>query len=183
MQSIPKERYQKALQRNLNEIGRAILNRRAIIGLLKAETLHGIDFIRLSNWALFNDMIAHSIKVLEKRKGNASFWYIYCLKEKEINDLIKAEGINFDMIEATADSLLYIRDKTHFHIDRKAVEDPKKVWYDGDVSGNQLGAVLDDLFHILNQLHINEFDKPFDFPEYDGTDATEIAKFAEGLNS
>ena len=128
-------------------------------------------------------MIAHSIKVLEKRKGNASFWYIYCLKEKEINDLIKDEEINFDRIVATADSLLHIRDKTHFHIDRKAVEDPKKVWHDGGVSGNQLGAVLDDLFHILNQLHIKEFGKPFDFPEYDGSDATEIAKFAEGLNS
>jgi hypothetical protein len=178
-----KKCYQRALQRNLNEIGRAILNRRAIIGLLKAETFHALGFIRLSNWALFNDMIAHSIKVLEKRKGNASFYYIYSLKEKEINKFIAENGIDFDRINNTADSLLHIRDKTHFHIDRKAVEYSKKVWHDGGVSGNQLAAVLDDLFIILNYLHYNEFGEPFELPEYDGSDATEIAKFAERLNS
>lgn len=183
MQNTPKERYRRALQRNLNEVGRAILNRRAIIGLLNAETFHALDFIRLANWALFNDMIAHSIKTLENRKGNASFWYIYRCKEKVINELIKENDINFDRIKTTADSLLHIRDKTHFHIDKKAVEDPQKVWHDGRVSGNQLAAVLDDLFLILNNLHEKEFGEPFNLPEYDGSDATEIAKFAEGLNS
>ncbi len=49
MKTDPKERYRRALKRNLNEVGRAILNRKAIIGLIAAETYHAIDFIRLAN--------------------------------------------------------------------------------------------------------------------------------------
>ncbi len=73
MHTITETRYQRALKRNLHEVGRAILERKAMVGLENADTYHAVDFIRISYDALFNDMIAHAIKVFENRKGDVSF--------------------------------------------------------------------------------------------------------------
>ena len=70
MNTITETRYQRSLKRNLHEVGRAILERRAMVGLENADTCHTVDFIRISYDALFNDMMAHAIKVFEDRKRN-----------------------------------------------------------------------------------------------------------------
>jgi len=181
MNNLGESRFHRAIKRNINEVGRAILNRKALVGLESAKTYHVVDFIQSAYWALFNDMFAHAMKVLDYRKGNASFWYIYRCKEKELNQFIIKQGIDLGRIEATSKSLLHIRDKTHFHIDRDGVKNPKQVWHDAGVKGNQLAAVIDDLWVILNHLYEVEFGEKFQIPDYDGSDATEIAKFAEKL--
>ena len=181
MNTITETRYQRALKRNLHEVGRAILEQRAMVGLENADTYHTVDFIRISYDALFNDMMAHAIKVFENRKGDASFWYIKRCKEKEINDFIQKNNINSSRFQNLTDSLKQIRDKTHFHIDRDAVKNPKQVWLDAGVKGSELAKGLDDLWQILNYLYKLELGGEFAYPEYDGKDATEIAKYAEEL--
>ena len=56
----------RAITRNLHEIGLSICQRNALVGMEKAESVHGFDFFRLTYIALKNDMIAHVIKVLDK---------------------------------------------------------------------------------------------------------------------
>lgn len=180
---IPTEtRYQRALKRNLHEVGRAILERKAMIGIKKADTYHTVDFIKIAYDALYNDMIAHAIKVFEDR-GDASFWYIKRCKKKEIHNFVKENNIDISRFKVLTKSLKHIRDKTHFHIDRNAVKNTKQVWKDAGIKGRELAKGLDDLWSILNYLYKLEFDEDFVFPEYDGSDATEIAKFAENRNS
>ena len=73
--------------------------------------------------------------------------------EKEINDLIQKNNINYSRFQNLTDSLKHIRDKTHFHIDKYTVRNPKKVWLDADVKGSELAKGLDDLWQILNYLY------------------------------
>jgi len=175
-------RYRKALIRNLNEAGRAMLERRAMIGLEKANTYHSMDFIRIAYDALFNDMIAHVIKVFEDRSDVASFWYIKRCKEKEVSNFAEEHGIDLSKLATIKDSLKHIRDKTLFHIDRDAVKNPKKVWEEAKVTGKQLASAIDEVYSILDHLYQLEIGKSFPLPEYDGSDATSIAKFAENIN-
>jgi hypothetical protein len=70
MCTIINERYQSALKRNANEIGRALLELKALESLEQADTYHSMDFISLSYDALFNDYIAHAISYSWFR----SFW-------------------------------------------------------------------------------------------------------------
>jgi len=171
-----KIRYKAALNRNLNEVGRAILERRAMVGLENADTYHAMDFIRLSYDALFYDMTAHAMKIFEDHPQSASFWYIKRCKEKEIAAFLKEKNIDFSKIENILPSLKHIRDKTHFHIDRDAVKNSREIWNEAKITGRQLEEVIDCAFMILNHLWILETGQEFPLPEYDGSDATRIAK-------
>ncbi len=174
-----KSRYTKALVRNLNEAGRAILERRAMVGLEKADTYHAMDFFRIAYDALFNDMIAHAIKLFEDSPRVASYWYIKRCKEKEIAAFVKENSVDLPTVEATRDSLKHIRDKTHFHIDRDAVKNPIKIWTAAKVTGRQLAEAIDCAWAILDHLYTLETGQKFNMPEYDGSDATRIAKCAK----
>lgn len=57
---IQMDRSQRALERNLHKLGRAILERKALVGMERAKSYHAVDFFRLAYDALFNDMIATS---------------------------------------------------------------------------------------------------------------------------
>ena len=172
-------RYCKALIRNLNEAGRAILERRAMVGLEKANTYHDMDFIRLAYDALFNDMIGHAIKLFEDTSRVASFWYIKRCKGKEISDFVNKNNIDLGKIDTIRDSLKHIRNKTHFHIDRDAVKNAKHIWKQAKITGRQLADAIDCAWMVLDYLYTLETGQKFSMPEYDGSDATRIAKYAE----
>jgi hypothetical protein len=76
---------QRSVARCCDEMGRAILFLRALRGVVKGETAHGIDFIRLAMFALEDQMHAHIIKVLDGRE-QAGFWYLYKKHEKACFD-------------------------------------------------------------------------------------------------
>lgn len=180
---MAKLRYQKAIERNLFEASKSILERRILIGIEKAGKYFISPFVHIVYEALFNDMIAHAIKILEDRKGNASFWYIKRRKEKEIKEFIQNKGFDIKKVENIVAPLKHIRDKTHFHIDRDAVKDSKKVWNSARVKGKDLADVIDIVWEILKYLFKLEYSKDFDMPDYNGEDATLITKYAEGLKT
>ena len=78
-------------------------------------------------------------------------------------------------------SLKLVRDKTHFHIDKKTVFDPKVVWQQADIKGLEFERLLRSTFETLNYLHRERWGDDFWLPDYDGTDACAIAKFSESL--
>jgi hypothetical protein len=120
-------RYEAAIERNLAEVQRAVLDRRAMVAM---ESVGGISngYLKVIYYALFNDYIAHCIKVFERSSGAASFWYIYDTNQKPINEFARKNGIDIAKFESLTESLKHVRDKTHFHIDREGVLDPKAVW-------------------------------------------------------
>lgn len=179
---MTKSQYQKALERNLFEASKSILERKILIGFEKAGKYSASPFLHIVYQGLFNDMIAHAIKIFEDRGDNASFWYIRRCKEEEINTFIQSKGIDIKKLENIVKPLKHIRDKTHFHIDKNAVKDSKAVWEKAGVSGKDLANAVDKAWEILNYLFKLEYRKDFYSTEYDSRNATLIAEYAEKNN-
>src|SRR5215471_9826683 len=89
-------RYEAAVRRNLAELQRALLNRRAMVAM---EAVGGItnDVLKVIYYALFNDYT-------------------------------RKHSIDIGTFESLVEKLKHVRDKTHFHIDREAVLEPRAVW-------------------------------------------------------
>ncbi|MDA8174450.1 MAG: hypothetical protein M0018_07665 [Nitrospiraceae bacterium] len=167
-------RFERALLRNLNELGRAILERRAMVGMEAAESSHTVDFFRLAYDAMFNDMCSHAIKVFDKNPCSSTFWYLYRCEKKAVEQFAEDHKFQFSLLETLGNKLTHVRNKTHFHIDKKDVFNPEKVWREAAISGRELALGIDSAYAILAHLHQVRFGRPFNLPKYDGSDATEI---------
>ncbi|MEK6582261.1 MAG: hypothetical protein AABZ25_07730, partial [Nitrospirota bacterium] len=75
--------------------------------------------------------------------------------------------ITLSSIYDFAEKLKQVRDKTHFHIDKKGVKNPAGIWKSADISYNELKANIDAVYKILNYLHVNEFEFDFLIPKID----------------
>ena len=173
------DRLGAAIKRNLNEVGMAIFERKALVGMEKAEHYHlGWDFFRVAYHGLYNDMIAHIIKVLDRDERSTTFWYIYNSYKEEIDICLAKTEESVSKIEAMACKLKDIRDKTHFHIDKKAVTNPKVIWKQASIKGKDLASVVDIIWEVLNHVYKLRFGAEFPIPDYTGEDATKIIKAA-----
>ena len=142
-------RYEAAIERNLAEMQRALLDLELMRGIEAAGPIRGNEAIGVY-YALFNDYIAHCIKVLEDRSGAAAFWYLYRTRQNVFDGAAKDLGISLSPIQEMSEKLKHVRDKTHFHIDRDGVLDPKVVWSDADINGKQLADVALWVWALLN---------------------------------
>ena len=172
-------RYYRALKRNLYETRWAIWERSALMGLHRAKSFHEMDFFYVSSTALFNDMISHAIKILDRNKQSASFWYLYRCQSITVNALAKNNSNDFALIEQLSDKLKKVRDETHFHIDCDAVFDPHLVWSNAGITWKEFEKVLNFIWKILQYLHEESYSKKFIMPKYDGSDATALIKIAQ----
>ena len=141
-----------------------------------------IDFVQLAYWALFDDLLAHSMRVLDKHKKAASFWFLYKSDKSQIDHIAKEQKIDLERLTPMSEALKLVRDKTHFHIDRDAVIDPKSVWQKAEIKAPELKSVLDELYVILNAVHEKTFGRDFWLPEYDGSDVKEMIKISQAAD-
>ena len=171
-------RYEKALKRNLDELHQAILERRALIGLIHtdSESAPTFDFFSIAFIALYNDMVAHTIKVFEYSDDSASFWYIEKSNEAAINKAARSVGVKISDIRNLSAGFEHIRNKTHFHIDKDGVMNPKMVWKDAGVQGDDLGHLLESAASILIHLYEERMGKDYEVSDYDGTDVEGIIR-------
>ena len=174
--AVNSERYEKAIRQNLAELNNAILKRRALIGLHSIDSAHGLDFFRLAAHALYNDIISHTVKVFEDSSDVASFWYIVKTNEAAIKIALKTTNASLDKIEELSKVFKHIRDKVHFHIDKEAILNPSEVWVTADITGDELGFLLETSFNILSALNKELTGELIELPDYDGKDAAEIIR-------
>lgn len=176
--SIDWERYDAALERNLAETSNAILKRRALIGLHSADSSHAgpLNFFEIAAHALYNDLVAHAARVFDRHPDAASFWYVVRCDEANARAQATALGVDLDQLGALADNLKGIRDKTLFHIDKKAVTDPKVVWAAAQIKGDAFGSGLEGAFRVLAGLHFRRHGVTRAVPDYDGSDALKIMR-------
>ena len=139
------DRHSRGLTRNIHEVRSLLSERNAINKLIELYPSPGYDFFRFSYYALYNDMIAHAIKVLDQHKDSSSFWFIYGSHQEKIDQILAEHNCSIGDIELLSSKLKNIRDKTHFHIDQRAVIDPKKVWKDADITGDFFSKIFEVL--------------------------------------
>jgi hypothetical protein len=164
---------QRAVTRCANEIGKAILYARAFKGLCKADGYYGIDFIRLAEWAFFDQMFAHAIKALNKREQSGLFFLLERLDPSGTRYSHK-----LDNVKKIEPKLKLVRDKTHFHLDRQGVRNPSAIWEKADISFDLLEAAINDAFSIISDMFRSLHGTSFELPTYDGSDATRVAELA-----
>ena len=166
---MTEQRYIRAVERNISELYLAILERTTLKGLeeaIKSGASH--TFLHIIYVATFNDYISHCIKVFDPHKDAASFWYIYNNIGNNGLDREKiCKNIDIDALEKVKQQLTVIRDKTHFHIDRKGVISPKSIWDAAGLSGKKLSQAVNvawDMFSsIQKMLNIQELSFPVNY--------------------
>ncbi len=170
---MPETRYQLALKRNIDEVLRAILLR-AYNAIIEQEIYGRVIVLLSSANALFNDLIARAIKVLDKGRSSSTFWYLYNYRRNDIDKLLENSGSSIASIDTLASKLKIVRNKTHFHIDKRDVMSPKAVWERAAIQGDELKNGLIILYDVLKALHYEEFHSD-GFPlEYDADDVHRI---------
>ena len=174
--TIDRSRYEKAVRRNLAELNNAILKRRALIGLQSAKSAHSLDFFTIASDALFNDVVAHAILVLDQNGQSASFWYVYRCDEGLVRKFAKRRDISLDRLSDLSKRFKIIRDETHFHIDRDGVMNPSEVWSRASITGNDLGWALEAAYDVLADIQESVTGTRPSVAEYDGKDAAAIVR-------
>jgi hypothetical protein len=168
----------RAIERCLDELARAILYKRALHGLYRAKTYHGIDFVRLCSLALYDQLFAHAIKVLHPRE-KAGLWYLVKRYPKDTARICAQHSILLGQVRSIASRLILIRNKTLFHLDPSGVVDPSEIWRKADITGRQFDEAVDAGFRLLCQLHEKIKGSPYELPEYDERDATRTLLLAD----
>ena len=184
-------KYIKAIARNFNEIASAIQKRQVLVTVEEYVKengrifFNGASFFDLAVKALFNDVMSHLIKVLDANKDSATFWYIFQNEQNQILTLRSYSEEKISFLQDLSEKLKHVRDKTHFHIDKQDVIDPKRIWEKAGISGNDLGRGLEYLFDMLLELKnlIRKENMTKDNYFYDGCDVSKLLDFAkkEGL--
>ncbi len=176
-------RFNTALTRNLNEVLMALYECTALKRLEESypEVVYDEDFFGIAHDALFNDMIAHSAKLFDKHRDSASFWYIYQQKEEDIEGEWNDTN-NLDTLELISKKLKHVRDKTHFHIDKKGVVDTKSVWRAADFKLEFLEDCLLLAYETLNYVFKLETDADFGWKS-DTYTGQEISHYIDALKS
>lgn len=148
---MPNARYAAAIARNLSELQRAKLNRTAMLAIEKEHaTGHGI--FRIAYFALFNDYIAHAMKVFEGSQRVASFWYL-CRTDRHLVDaFLKKTNVDLNSLYEISRKLKIVRDQTHFHIDKDAVLNPKEIWKTAGLKGRELSDTIDLAWNVVCHL-------------------------------
>ena len=163
---MDESRYNAAVERNLAELQRALLNRRAMVAVESIGSVTNF-ILKVLYYALFNDYISHCIKVFERSSGAASFWYIYDTNQKPLNIYAKAHNIDIAAFQVLTEKLAHVRNKTHFHIDREGVLDPQAAWREADINGAVLAAAVDAVWALLNDLQRSRSRPPMVLPPFD----------------
>ena len=132
------------------------------------------SFFSYCHIALFNDIFSHEIKVLDQHRDAASFWYLRNCEMKLMDILLQKHSLTIDEIAGLCEKLKIVRDKTHFHIDKKGVIDSENVWIEAGITGDYINTIIDKLWYILNELFVEKYKVEFAQPVHDGSDVESI---------
>ncbi len=113
----------RAIEKVLLELNNCILKRRAFNKFISLKTKHGLDFFLICAYALQNDLYANAHRAFDSHKDATSFWYIRNIAPKEFANAVSDSEISVEELERLAEKLKPIRDRVHFHVDRRDLTD------------------------------------------------------------
>lgn len=169
-------KLKRALERNLTELNNCILKRRAYNAFLALKSAHGLDFFRICVYALQNDLYANAHRALDRHKDAASFWYIRNIAPGAFSKAAQDAGIYIETLEGYAQKIGHLRNRIHFHIDKRDLLEPSKAWEEADVTGNEFISLTEGAHEILRRMYLDltGIDKPV--PDYHGDDIGPILR-------
>lgn len=186
MKWLTEAQYKRAITRNLYELAHAKLERSVLLTIEEFNSQGSLNFFSDKPFwkvvwnGLFNSMMGHAVKVMDRHSRCASFWAIFRTDELRVRNLRAFSEERLSQIKKLTDKLSGIRNKTLFHIDRDAVFDPKEIWKMAGVTGDEFGQGLSHLWGILVELHQNVHGRYFRDPceDYDASDLKNLLNFS-----
>ncbi len=166
--------YYRATRRILFELEKALSYRNAINELSKVTPKTCCSLFSYANLAMYDAMFFHIIKILDENKRASSFWYLWRHEPKIIEKLLLKHGITLDEVKQLSCKLKLIRNKTHFHIDKNNVINPRDVWDRANITWDFFHKIIDNLWNVLNDLYREQFGLEFNGQIYTGHDIQEI---------
>ena len=171
---VNKIRYGRAIQRNIWEIYQSLSYRNAHVKFQSIISLSDWSYFSYANSALYDGIFFHAIKVFDKHKESASFFYIRNCNKAIVDNELDRQELTIEQIETVSAKLKTIRDLTHFHNDKKYVVDPQEAWNKAALTGSHLSKVSDKLWKVLNALHVLHFNRPSGHILYDAADIQNV---------
>jgi len=167
-------KLRSALDKVLLELTNCILKRRVFNKFVSLKVVHGLDFFRICAYALRNDLYAGAYRAFDSHKDAASFWYIKNISPKEFSKALSESNISIDKIEKLAEKLKPIRNRVHFHVDRRDLTNPNKAWKDADLTGNEFIFLTEKAHEVLRIMYLNLTGEDRQIPGYCGDDIEKI---------
>jgi hypothetical protein len=167
-------KLRSALKKVLLELNNCILKRRAYNKFISLNTAHSLDFFRICAYALQNDLYAGAHRAFDTHKDATSFWYIKNVAPKEFAKAASESGIEIKDLEDLGEKLKPIRDRVHFHVDRRDLMEPTKAWEDANLTGNEFISLTENAHEILRIMYLDLTGQDRAIPEYFGDDIEKI---------
>ncbi len=167
-------KLRSAIEKVLLELNNCILKRRAYNKFISLKTAHGLDFFRICAYALQNDLYAGAHRAFDMHKDATSFWYLKNIAPKEFAKAVSDSKIEMKDLEKLAEKLKPIRDRVHFHADRRDLKEPTKAWNDADLTGNEFISLTENAHEILRVMYLELTGQDRAIPDYFGDDIEKI---------
>ncbi len=168
------QKLRSAIEKVLLELNNCILKRRAYNEFISLKTAHGLDFFLICAAALKNDLFAGAHRAFDRNKDATSFWYIKNIAPKEIAKAASDSEIVIEDLEKLAEKLRPIRDRVHFHVDRRDLTEPTKAWEDADLTGDEFISLTENAHKILKIMYLDLTGQDRAIPDYFGKDILKI---------
>jgi hypothetical protein len=174
------ELIKEAIFQNLNDVANARMYLQAVKAMREETISTESMFLALATQAMINDMFTLTMRVMDRTKGVASFWYLFKMKRDALEPLI-ATDLKF--IKDTSDRLSRARNKSHAHIDKKYVYKSHLAWDEANISGINLERFLNIVYVALCGLFEATTGSKFVLPDYDSGDVrTVVSALTERTN-
>jgi hypothetical protein len=170
-------RFRRALLRLCHETKWLNAYQNAINQLRPIEA--GTDFFRVSFVALQEAQLLRLIRILDKNKRAASFWYLYRSDRRLIDEAMRREGLDIAELCDVAEKLRDIRNRTFIHIDKKGVFDPARVYRDAGIKLERLSTIYSCLWRAMKALYRPLYGKEFESDDYQGSDIPILARLRD----
>ncbi len=124
-------------------------------------------FLALASQAMVNDLFTLTMRVMDKTKRAASFWYLIKAERAKL-DTFTDDDLKF--IEDASCRLSHARNKAHAHADKNYAYKSDQAWKEADISGFAIERLLNLLYTALCSLFEAKMGFKFDIPRYDFED-------------
>ncbi len=169
-------KLRRAIERNLASLSNCILKRRAHNKFYELGSAHGLDFFRVALHALHNDLFADLHRTFDKSGDAASLWYVKNLDLGLFNRMAKQANVSVERLEALAEKARHLRDRVHFHIDRRELLEPSAAWATAELTGNEVIELTESAHEVLRLMYLELTGEDKNIPEYHGEDIENILR-------
>lgn len=169
-------KLRRAIERNLHGLSNCILKRRAHNKFYELGTAHGLDFFRIAIHALYNDLFADLHRSFDTHPDAASIWYVQNLDRQLFDEAAAKAGVTIKRLEELSEKTKHIRDRVHFHIDRRNLVEPVAAWRTAGLTGNDVIELSEKVHEILRVMYLKLTGEDKPVPEYYAEDVELIVR-------